>query len=116
MLEPGDIPIGTATSVFMLLFGGAVFVLVANSIFTNSLVSGLAAVHIQGADPGQVVHLGATADGLKEDLESVLNAYMGELTDIYRLGLIMACLCAIRALGMEWANATKEGISFDIDT
>jgi len=45
----------------------------------------------------------------EEDLEAVLDAYIGGLTDAYHLGLIMACLCAAGTLGMEWVNVRKEG-------
>jgi MFS family permease len=114
VLDPSDIPVGTAIAVFMLLFGGAVFVSAANSIFTNSLVNGLTAANIQGVDPNAVVHLGATQLRhivRSEDLDAVLDAYMGGLTDVYRLALVLACICAAGAIGMEWIDVRKKKVS-----
>jgi MFS family permease len=114
VLDSSDIPVGTAIAVFMLLFGGAVFVSAANSIFTNSLVNGLTAANIQGVDSNAVVHLGATQ--LRhlvhpEDLGAVLDAYMKSLTDVYRLALVLACMCAAGAIGMEWVDVRKKKVS-----
>lgn len=114
VLQPVDIPIGTAIAVFMLLFGGAVFVSVANSIFTNNLVSGLTVAGIDGVDPSAVVHLGATE--LRQivgpaDLDAFLSIYMDGLTDVYRMALILGCITAVGALGMEWVNVRKKGVT-----
>ncbi|KAK4610475.1 hypothetical protein CLAFUW4_13813 [Fulvia fulva] len=113
VLDAVDVPVGTAIAVFMLLFGGAVFVSVANSVFTNSLVRELTAARIVGIDPATVVHLGATQ--LRQmvsgaELEAVLDGYMAALTDVYRVALILACISAVGVVGMEWIDVRKKGV------
>lgn len=77
-----QIPIGTAMLMFMQYFGGAVFLSVAKTIFTNELLSSLHK-YAPDIDAHSIVHSGVTRvfNGLsKHDRPLVLEAYNKALT------------------------------------
>ena len=112
VLPMKDIPIGTSIVIFCQMLGGALFISVAQNIFSNELVKGLAG--IPGIDPLQVVHTGATElAGLIKDsqmLGLVIEAYNHALVKSYQIGLIMVCLSAIGAAGIEWKSVKGKKI------
>lgn len=91
---------------FAQMFGGSLFVSVAQNIFTNHLVSGLKG--IPGVDATSVVNAGATQiTSVITDPATVHDikvAYNNALTKAFEVALIMNCLCAIAAAGMKWKN------------
>jgi MFS family permease len=106
VLELQDVSIGTATILFLQLFGGTVFVSVANNIFNTRLVSNLIE-SIPSLDPEIVVSAGAT--GLQsavspELLPAVLVAYNDALTKTFQIALVLACVTAVGAVLMEWKS------------
>lgn len=105
-----DIPIGTSVVVFSQMFGGSLFISVAQNTFTNHLVSGLA--DIPGVDAAQVLHTGATEiSSLIKDpnmLRTVQIVYNDAITKTFLVALIMICLSALGAVGMEWKSVRNK--------
>ncbi len=112
-----DVPTGTAMVVFMQSLGGALFVSVAQNVFTNRLVTGLREA-APSLDPSTVLQVGATElkDRVLEEtngaalLPGVIYAYNHALTQTFYVGLAMACLTLIGALGMEWRSVKGKKI------
>ena len=105
VLKRKDAPIGIALVMFCQQLGGAVFVSVGQSVFTNQLVKGLRGV--AGISPTVVVNTGAT--DLRQvvdpsNIRGVVVAYNGALTKTFTVALAMACLSIIGALCIEWKN------------
>jgi hypothetical protein len=107
-----DVPIGTALIIFSQMFGGSLFVSVAQNTFTNHLVSGLAG--IPGINPAAIISIGATqVTSLIKDprlLQAVQLAYNTALTKTFQISLIMGCLAAFGAAGLEWKSVKGKKI------
>lgn len=101
-----DVPTGTALTVFAQMFGGALFVSVAENRFTNTLIGGLE--KIPGIDATAVVSKGATQIGSlitdPDVLHEVRVVYNGALTKAFQVALIMSCLSVLGTIGMEWKS------------
>ena len=112
VLARQDVPVGASLMFFAQALGGAVFVSIAQTVFTNSLVSGLNKV--SGLDPINVVNTGATQIRNlvpANDLGVVLLAYNGALTDAYKVALATACFSAVGAFTVEWRSVKgKKGV------
>lgn len=114
-----QISTGTAVMLFAQLGGGAIFVSVAETVFTGELVKRIKAMGLTGLDPQQLISVGATQFRSiipAEDLDQVLEAYNASLVRAYRVGLIMACLSVIGPLGMKWMNVKKSEMPPPEDT
>ena len=104
VLSRQDVPIGVSLMFLAQSLGGAVFVSIAQSVFTNSLISGLI---VSGLDPINVTNIGATEIRNKvatKDLSAVLLTYNHALTKAYDVALAMACFSIVGALAVEWRN------------
>jgi hypothetical protein len=106
VLHLDDVPVGTSVLMFTQMFGGALFISVAQNIFTNRLVSGLAQV-VPDINPQIVLRTGATS--LKDaidprHLSGVLFVYNRAITNTFYISVALASLSAIGALGMEWKS------------
>lgn len=109
VLPKVDVPSGTALVFFGQQLGGAVFIAVAQSVFSNRLVSNIK--QSTNLDPAKVLSTGAT--NLRSVIEpsqigELLTAYNGALVDAFRVGLGLACICIVPALCMEWKSVRKE--------
>jgi hypothetical protein len=105
VLSRKDAPIGVALVMFCQQIGGAIFVSVGQSVFTNQLVKGLR--NVAGISPAVVANTGATRIRnvvSASNLPGVLMAYNGALTKTFTVSLAMACLSIIGALCIEWKN------------
>ncbi|KAK8055192.1 MFS general substrate transporter [Apiospora rasikravindrae] len=106
VLPMQDVPTGTAVIMFAQMFGGSVFVSVAQNLFTTRLVSG--ASGIPGVDPMALVGAGATdLTGVVKDpaaLAQVKVVYNDSLVKTFQLSLIMVCLAALGAAGVEFKS------------
>ena len=105
VLSRKDAPIGIALVMFCQQMGGAVFVSVAQSVFTNRLVNGL--TNVAGISPTVIVNTGATDLRRVIDpsnLRGVLVAYNGALTKTFTVAVAMSCFSIIGALCIEWKN------------
>ncbi|KAJ7136303.1 major facilitator superfamily transporter [Mycena crocata] len=106
-----DIPIGTSIIMFSQTLGGALFISIAQNVFSNKLISGLAGV--VNVSPALVLSAGATS--LKEavpdaQLPAVLVVYNQALISAFYVSLAMACLSLIGALAIEWRNIKGKNI------
>lgn len=108
-LPANDVPIGTAIMMFAQTLGGALFICVAQNIFSNKLVSNIAAAHIPGIDPISVISLGATeiTTHLKgEALALVQVAYNNAVTNAFYVSAALGAASIIGAVLMPW-NSVK---------
>ena len=96
--------------IFVQIFGGAIFVAVAQNLFTNALVTNIAALGIPGLNPQVIIAAGAT--GIRnivtpEQLPALLVAYNAAILKAFQLGLILSCLAIFGAMGLEWKTVKK---------
>jgi hypothetical protein len=110
VLPAEDIPIGTAAVMFFQTLGGALFIAVAQSVFQNGLISGLAK-YAPAVDPTSIVKGGATemrsvlaGSGQSDQLMGVIKAYMSGLRDSYRVSLALVVVAFAVSLLMEWKS------------
>ena len=101
-----DIPVGTATVMFIQLLGGALFVSVSQNVFSNALVKNLLA-NVPGLNPAVVTRSGATnlltvvGQG---SIDKVLVAYNAAITQTFQIATILSCLSLFGAILMEWKS------------
>jgi hypothetical protein len=104
-----DIAVGTAIIIFSQTLGGALFICVAENVFQNKLVSNIAAAHIKGLDPIEVVSLGATQIQTvipKQFLPTVLVAYNNAVINTFYASAAMGAVAAFGAVFVPW-NSVK---------
>lgn len=106
VLEMSEIPIATATMIFLQLFGASVFVSVGNSVLTNKLISYISQ-NVPGVSASDAARAGATKirDVIPpEYLKGVIQTYNDALVDVFEIVLVMACLTSIGSAAMEWES------------
>jgi MFS family permease len=108
VLPREDVSIGISLMFFGQLLFGAVFTSVGQNLLDNQLANRLAG--IPGITPKLIPITGAT-DLLKlipaQYHLVALKAYNASLRVDFQVGLIMACLAILGALGMEWRSVKK---------
>ncbi|KAK2923206.1 hypothetical protein FoTM2_016728, partial [Fusarium oxysporum f. sp. vasinfectum] len=104
VLPTDDVPIGTSLMLFSQLLGGAVFISVGQNMLGTQLLERLKGV--PGFDTAFLQNEGATTiTQLPDSVKPlVISAYNEALRDVFRVGLIMACLTIFGALAMEWRS------------
>lgn len=110
VLSLQDVAVGVAITFFFQVFGGAIFVSAGNNVLTSTLIRNIAALNIPGIDPRGLASVGATQlRGLipSQYFGAVVEAYNGALVKVFELALIVSCLTALGAAGMEWKNIKK---------
>ncbi|KAL2075393.1 hypothetical protein VTL71DRAFT_336 [Oculimacula yallundae] len=112
-LAKKDVMIGVSLMFFMQGIGGALFVSIGQTVFTQSLISNLSKVGGISIPPAMIVRTGATE--LRNIVPSqylhlVLIAYNAALSDVFKVGLGCAVASIISGLTMEWKSvkALKE--------
>ena len=109
VLDLHDIPTGTSIINFSLTLGGALFISVGQNIFTNRLLTNLAAT-VHNIPAALVLSTGATSlrSAVTQidpnSLPLVLVAYNSAVDQTFYVSLALACLSIIGALGMEWKS------------
>lgn len=110
-----DVPTATAIGMFMQTLGGAIFVSVAQNVFSNQLRSGLQtwAPHV---DRDKVIAAGATMvrDVVdKTDLSDVLHAYSDAITQTFYISVATAGLAFFVTLPIQWISVkgARPGVS-----
>ncbi|KAI9727502.1 MAG: hypothetical protein M1828_006444 [Chrysothrix sp. TS-e1954] len=107
VLSQADAPIGIAAVMFAQLVGPAIFVSVAQTIFTGRLIQDLAlyapdvdanALETMGLT-GLIKHLGAT-----NNLAGALESYDMAVTQTFILPVVLACLSIAGSMSMEWKS------------
>ncbi|KAF2749814.1 MFS general substrate transporter [Sporormia fimetaria CBS 119925] len=106
VLPDADIPMGTAIIMFCQTLGGALFISVAQNVFTNQLIKNLQAI-VPGLSPGFVLSVGATeikAVMPPEFLQGVISAYNAALTETYYVSVATGALSFIGVLFIQWKS------------
>lgn len=112
VLEQKDVPIGISLMFFAQSLGGAVFVAVGQSLFTNYLISNLTS--IAGISPHAITSAGATElvnVVPANKLSAVLVIYNNALVRSFIVAVAASCLEVLPALGMEWRTIKKDNLS-----
>jgi MFS family permease len=108
VLPREDVAIGASLMFFSQQLFGAVFTSVGQNVLDNQLANRLAG--IPGISPRLIQGTGAT-ELLNlipaEYRAAALEAYNNSLRVCFQVGLIMACLPILGALGMEWRSVKK---------
>lgn len=104
-LAPQDVSVGVSLMPFAQSLSGAIFLSVAENIFTNRLASGLQ--RVAGLDPAVVINSGATnlRDVVPaEKLGDVLAVYNDAIIVAFYVAVAWACFAIVPALTMEWRS------------
>lgn len=107
VLEINDVPTGTAIVVFAQTLGGALFVSIAQNVFTNKLVEYVGAYAPGFGDPLAILAIGATSVQklpAGEVLEGVTRAYNDSLTKTFVVFTAMSGLAIVGAVFTEWKS------------
>ncbi|KAH8599939.1 MFS multidrug transporter-like protein [Bisporella sp. PMI_857] len=116
VLPLADVAVATACISFFQQLGGAVFIAVAQSLFTNGLLDGIReyAPELGEAGAQTFLHSGATEirgilRGMHQEgaLMGILHAYVDALTDTYWIAAACAVAAFISALGLQWKSVKK---------
>ena len=109
VLPLDDVPVGTSIIIFAQTFGGALFIAVAQNVFTNRLLSNLLE-NVPTLDPALVLSTGATSlkkaitDQDPSLLPGVLSAYNSALVQTFYVSVAMAAMSVFGAIGIEWKS------------
>lgn len=115
VLHLDDIPTGTSIIMFAQTFGGALFIGVAQNVFTNRLLSNLL-VNVPTLDPALVLSTGAVSlkDTITKNapdlLPGVLTAYNSALVQTYYVSVAMAALSIFGVVAIEWKSVKGKKI------
>ncbi|KAB8209101.1 major facilitator superfamily domain-containing protein [Aspergillus parasiticus] len=105
-----DIPIGTAVVIFTENLSAAVFVSVAQNVFSNQLRTNLA-TYVPEADASTILSGGATdiKNLVPQELyQAVLFAYNKALDQTFYVGVALSCCAVLGVLGMQWVSVKKK--------
>jgi hypothetical protein len=112
VLKKEDIPIGTAIIMFSQTLGGALFISVAQNVFTNQLLHNLKQV-VPGLDPAIVLATGATSLKSVIDpkfLAGVQTAYNASIIDTFYVAVAMSALSIFGSVFFEWKSVKGKKI------
>ena len=110
VFSPIDVPIGIAYVQFAQYLGPAIFINVAQTIFSNRLTADLAQIAPE-MDAHALENLGLS--DLKQfvgerNLNGVLLGYDKAVSQTFYLPLALSCLGILGSLGMEWRSVKKK--------
>ena len=109
-LDTKDVPIGTSAVMLLQTLGGAVFVSIAQSVFSNELAQDIRE-RLPSLNPAIVLNAGATnlRNTLSKDLlPGVILAYNKALTKTFLVAACMAALSIVGSLFMPWKSVKTE--------
>jgi len=107
VLDISDVPTGTAVVVFMQTLGGALFVSIAQNVFTNKLVAYVGEYAPAFGDPLAILAIGATSVKKLppgEILDGVIQAYNDSLTKTFVVFTALSGVAIIGAVFTEWKS------------
>ena len=114
VLDLHDVPVGVSINMFLNLFGGTIFVSVAQNVLSTRLISNVARTLPQ-LDPHIVVETGATEIRKlitsPQDVSRLLEAYNGALIHSFEVALILSCLTIFGAVAMEWKSVKGKDLN-----
>lgn len=105
-LPAGDIPSATAINMFAQTLGGALFISIAQNVFSNKLVESMSS-NVPPLIIAKVTDAGATVvrDVVPEQwLQPVLQAYSDSITECFFPAVAMGALSIIGAAVIEWIS------------
>lgn len=111
-LDIKDIPTGTSVVIFLQTLGGALFVSVGQSVFTNGLVSALA-TNVPTIDPSVILVTGATnlqQTVPAELLTGVIAAYSTALTKAFLVSIGLAAFTVVGSAFIPWKSVKGKNI------
>ncbi|KAK7186765.1 MFS general substrate transporter [Paraphaeosphaeria sporulosa] len=111
VLTKEDNPTGISLMMFMQNFGGAIFLSVAQSVFTDDLARQLTKIPGLHLSKSQVVEMGATSirNMVPQQLVSVfLERYRVAICNAIYVALGLACFSLVGALLVEWKSVKKD--------
>ncbi|KAL1598042.1 hypothetical protein SLS60_008530 [Paraconiothyrium brasiliense] len=108
------IPVSLAFIIFIQNLAAAIFLVVANTIFTQSLIKKLAQ-YAPSVSPQKALEAGSSADAVRKlvaadrpwELDGVLDAYSESLKAIWLMLVAFAGLAFVCAFGMGWVDVRK---------
>ena len=112
VLPKADVPIGTAVAMFSQTLGGALFISVAQNIFTSSLLRKVTAA-VPSISPALILSTGATELQNKIDpefLPAVKVAYNGALVDTFYVAVAVSVASIVGAVAFEWKSIKGKNI------
>ncbi len=112
VLDMADVPTGTAVIIFLQTLGGALFVSIAENIFTNKLVEYVLA-DAPGVDPALILSTGATSiqSTIPADLlPGVTLAYSDALTKTFIVCVAAASASIIGSAFVEWKSVKGKNV------
>ena len=112
VLPKRDIRIGTAIMMFAQTLGGAIFISVAQNVFTNRLITNLKQV-LPDLNPGLVLSTGATnlKNAIpKQYLPGVQHAYNDAIMSTFYVAVAMSVLSGVAAVFFEWKSVKGKKI------
>ena len=107
-----DVPVGTALTMFVQTFGGALLISVAQNVFNNTLIKGIK-IDAPKVNSDIILHIGATdlhAAFPQNLLHGIQLAYNHALTRTWYIAVAMACLGAIATLVVQWKSVKGKPI------
>jgi Major Facilitator Superfamily len=117
VLEIGDVPTGTAVIIFFQTLGGALFVSIAQNIFTNKLVDVIAETVPEIVPPQSILAIGATSIATLLDpqiLPRVIVAYNDALDRTFIIFTALSAVSIIGALITEWKSVKGKNVEMAI--
>lgn len=110
VLKPLDVPVGIACVQFAQYLGPAVFISVAQTIFTSRLKLDVAryapTVDVHSLDNVGLSEISRVISG--GNLSGVLMGYDKAVSQIFYLPVALSCLGLFGSLGMEWRSVKKK--------
>ena len=106
VLSKADISTGATLLAFATSFGGAIFVSVAQTVLSNTLVSQLSQT-LPGFDASIISNTGATdlkKQVPRDQLPTVLRAYNTGIDNVFYCSLATSCLALIASCFVEWKS------------
>ncbi|KAJ8111147.1 hypothetical protein OPT61_g6184 [Boeremia exigua] len=116
VLPKKDQPTGVALMFFGQNLGGAIFVSVAQNVFTDALASKLSSVPGLHLDEATVARLGATSIKnlvAQQDLGTVIQSYRDAIRGAFLVGTCLVAVSVIGAALVEWRSTkeSKDGVA-----
>ncbi|KAK1970081.1 major facilitator superfamily transporter [Colletotrichum sublineola] len=112
VLDMADVATGTAIVIFAQQIGGAIFIAIGQTVFTNKLVERLP-LHIPTLDPHSIVATGVTAirnTAHAELLPAIENAYSDALIQTLLVSAVTASATILGAGFVEWKSVKGKTI------
>ena len=107
VLDIDDVPTGTAVIIFMQTLGGALFVSIAQNVFTNKLVENIAQYVPEFPNPLAILAIGATSVQKNVDpllLPRVTQAYNDALMRTFVVFTALGAISIVGAAFTEWKS------------